>query len=224
LARALGSILEAVVETFDRKAHWQKIYEEMDASEVSWFQAEPSISLELINNCDLNPSDSIIDVGGGAAVLIDCLMHRGYSRLAVLDISVAALEASKRRLGIEANRIEWITSDITAFRPPEQFALWHDRAVFHYLTDSNDRKNYVAVLRQALRPGGHLIIASFAIGGPEKCSGLPVVQYDSRKLLAELGPAFRLVEERAESHVTPAQRMQKFVYFRLTRTGENHET
>lgn len=202
---------------FDRTAHWQKIYEGQDASEVSWFQAEPSISLELIDNCALDPADPIIDVGAGASVLIDRLLRRGYSRLAVLDISAAALETSRRRLGTDADRVGWFESDVMTFESPQSFALWHDRAVFHFLTNANDRKNYVAVLKQTLRPGGHLIIASFAIGGPEKCSGLPAVQYDSRKLLAELGSEFRLVEERAESHVTPGRRIQEFAYFRLMR-------
>jgi SAM-dependent methyltransferase len=206
----------------DRKAHWQKIYEEKDASDLSWFQAEPAISLELINNCDLALSEPVIDVGGGASVLVDRLLHRGYSRLVVLDISAAALATSRRRLGIDADRIEWIESDITAFAPGQQFALWHDRAVFHFLTDSDDRKSYVAVLKQALRPGGHLIVASFATGGPEKCSGLPIVQYDSKTLLAELGSDFRLVEERTERHVTPAQSIQEFAYFRLLRVGQEN--
>lgn len=224
LTGPLCSILEPLVESFDRKAHWQKVYGGKEPSDLSWFQAEPSLSLELISNCGLSLSDPIIDVGGGASVLIDRLIHRGYSRLTVLDISAAALKNSKRRLGVDSDRVEWIESDITAYEPREQFALWHDRAVFHFLTDPNDRKNYVAALKQALRSGGHLILASFATGGPEKCSGLPIVQYDSRKLMAELGPGFRLVEERAESHVTPAQRIQAFAYFRLIRVGDENET
>lgn len=208
------------MESFDRKAHWQKIYAEKTPSDLSWFQAEPTISLELIKNCDLGFSDPIIDVGGGASVLVDHLIRRGYTRLAVLDISAAALAASRRRLGVDAERVEWIEADVTAYEPREQFALWHDRAVFHFLTDSNDRRSYVATLKKALRPGGHLIVASFAIGGPEKCSGLPIVQYDSHKLLSVLGREFRLVEERAESHVTPAQRIQEFAYFHLIRDGK----
>jgi len=207
------------VSDFDKKTHWQKIYKEKGPEDVSWFQTEPAISLELINNCKLARSDPIIDVGGGASVLVDRLIHSGYSRLAVLDISSRALAESKRRLGDDANRVEWIECDITAFEPREPFALWHDRAVFHFLTESADRKNYVSVLEKALRPGGHLIMASFAMSGPEKCSGLPIVQYDSPKLLSELGPGFRLVEERTESHLTPARQVQAFAWFRLVRTG-----
>jgi len=214
--------LETFVAGFDRKAHWQKLYKEKAPSEVSWFQAEPTISLELISNCDLALSDPIIDVGGGTSVLVDHLLRLGYSRLAVLDISAAALTAARRRLGVDAKRVEWIECDITAYEPREQFALWHDRAVFHFLTDSNDRRRYVATLKEALRPGGHLILASFAIGGPEECSDLPIVQYDSRKFMLELGPDFRLAEERAETHITPAQRKQEFVYFRLIRVGNTN--
>lgn len=202
---------------FDKKTHWQKIYKEKGPEDVSWFQAEPAISLELINNCELALSDPVIDVGGGASVLLDRLISSGYSRLAVLDISAQALAESKRRLGDDAERVQWIECDITAYEPREPFALWHDRAVFHFLTEADDRKNYVSVLSKALRPGGHLIMASFAINGPEKCSGLPIVQYDAPKLLSELGPGFRLLEERTESHITPGQQIQEFAWFRLVR-------
>jgi SAM-dependent methyltransferase len=205
---------------FNIKTHWQKIYKEKGPADVSWFQAEPAISLELINNCELALSDPVIDVGGGASVLVDRLINSGYSRLAVLDISAQALAESKRRLGDDAERVQWIECDITAYEPREPFALWHDRAVFHFLTQSGDRKNYVSVLNKALRPGGHLIMASFAIDGPEKCSGLPIVQYDAPKLLSELGPGFRLVEERTESHITPGQQIQKFAWFRLVRVDD----
>lgn len=203
---------------FDRKAHWEKMYQEKAPSEVSWYQAEPTISLELIDHCGLSAADPIIDVGGGASCLVDRLIDRGYSHLAILDISSAALAASRRRLGNRAEQVAWIESDITGYKPQRQFALWHDRAVFHFLTDPVDRKAYVNALKRALMPESHLIIASFAIGGPEKCSGLPIVQYDADKLLGELGPEFQLMEQRTETHVTPAQRTQKFAYFRLIRT------
>ena len=208
---------------FDRKAHWQKVYQKKSPSEVSWYQAEPTISLELIDHCDLNATDSIIDIGGGASVLVDHLIGRGYSHLTVLDVSGVALSAARIRLGKSAEQVEWIEADITAYKPQNQFALWHDRAVFHFLTDSEDRKRYVNALKGALMPNGHLIIASFAIGGPEKCSGLPIVQYDSSKLLGELGPEFQLVEQRRETHVTPAKRTQEFAYFRLIRRAEEND-
>lgn len=212
-----------VVKDFDRKSHWQKIYREKLPSEVSWFQAEPSISLELISSCALHTSDPIIDVGGGASVLVDRLLDWGCTRLSVLDISAAALAVSKHRLSAKAEAIQWIEADITAYEPTLKFALWHDRAVFHFLTNPDDRKSYVAALKQGLQIGGHLIVASFAIGGPEKCSGLPIVQYDAAKLISELGPGFQLIEERTESHRTPAHREQAFAYFHLVRTAESHK-
>ncbi len=204
----------------ERKSHWEKVYSEKQPAEVSWFQTHPTLSLELIERANLRPDDPIIDVGGGASTLADELLTAGFADLTELDISGAALQASRKRLGIKASRIHWVESDVTQLQSDRSFALWHDRAVFHFLTDSADRKAYVDVLKAALRPGGHLIIASFAIGGPEKCSGLPIVQYDADKLLAELGPGFQLVEQLAETHVTPTQRAQAFAYFRLRRNAE----
>lgn len=209
------------MQDFDRKTHWQNVYEQKEATEVSWFQENPAISLELIANCHLDSSDPIIDVGGGASVLVDRLIGQGYSNLAVLDISGAALAKSAQRLGESARTVIWIESDVTAFSPDTQVALWHDRAVFHFLTDAADRRGYVQALKKALRVGGHLILASFAIGGPEKCSGLPIVQYDAPKLIAELGEGFKLLEERTEEHITPAQGVQKFAYFHFERIAEN---
>jgi len=209
------------VQDFDRKVHWQNVYKQKDAKEVSWFQEKPAISLELIANCRIAPSDPIIDVGGGASLLVDHLIEQGYTNLAVLDISGAALAKTAQRLGENAGAISWIESDVTAFSPEAQVALWHDRAVFHFLTDAADRQNYVRALKKALRLGGHLIIASFAIGGPEKCSGLPIIQYDAFKLKTELGGGFKLLEERTEEHITPANRVQKFAYFHFERIAEN---
>ncbi|WP_105259218.1 class I SAM-dependent methyltransferase [Pseudoalteromonas sp. T1lg88] len=209
------------MQEFDRKAHWQNVYEHKEVTEVSWFQAKSALSLELIANSHLEPSAPIIDVGGGASVLVDQLLDQGYTNLTVLDISGAALAKSAKRLGEKAGAVNWLESDVTAFSPDSQVALWHDRAVFHFLTDAAERQRYVGALKKTLRLGGHLIIAAFAIGGPEKCSGLPIVQYDAAKLIAELGPEFRLLEERIEEHITPAQRVQKFAYFRFERIVEN---
>jgi len=142
----------------------------------------------------------------------------------VLDISENALADDKKRLGEAGKNIEWFEADITKFSPPHKFSLWHDRAVFHFLTDESDRKKYVSTLLQTLRPKGHLIIASFAIGGPEQCSGLEIVQYDSSKLKAELGEEFEMVEEISEIHITPTNKKQKFKYFRFIRKAMNKET
>lgn len=206
------------MESSERKAHWQKVYEGKSPTEVSWFQAEPVVSLELVRQCGIGMDDPIIDVGGGASILVDRLVQAGYSRLSVLDISVTALDSAQERLGGAAPQVEWIEADITAFQPPHEYVLWHDRAVFHFLTAPEDRARYVEVLKKALKPGGHLIIAAFAIGGPEMCSGLPVVQYDAEKLMAELGDRFQLVEERSELHVTPENRTQEFAYFHFVHT------
>jgi SAM-dependent methyltransferase len=144
---------------------------------------------------------------------VDFLCRQGFRKLAVLDISGNALATARKRLGEMENNIDWFETDITEFNPPNQFLLWHDRAVFHFLTDESDRRKYVSVLKRALLPGGHVVIAAFAIGGPEKCSGLDIVQYDASKLSAELGDEFQLLDERNEIHLTPSQTEQAFTYY-----------
>ena len=201
----------------DRKTHWQNVYRGKLPSDVSWYQKEPLLSLELIRSSGVASNGAIIDVGGGASVLVDYLCREGYTNISVLDISGIALASAKQRLGEAAKNIEWFESDITEFVPPHHFALWHDRAVFHFLTSKSDRSRYLTALKQALEPGGHVIIAAFAIGGPKRCSGLDVEQYDSFKLMNELGEEFLLAEEKEETHITPAGKEQNFVYFRLTR-------
>lgn len=209
---------------FDRKAHWENVYQEKSPLDVSWYQKEPKLSLELIHRTGVSLDEPIIDVGGGASVLVDFLCKDGFTNLSVLDISENALADAKKRLGDLAKNIEWIESDITEFSSSHKFSLWHDRAVFHFLTDKSDRRKYVRALTQALKAGGHLIIAAFAIGGPDKCSGLEIAQYDSLKLKAELGEEFELLEERNEIHITPANKEQKFMYFRFIRKAVNKET
>jgi len=206
---------------FDRKSHWENVYGDKSPLEVSWYQQEPALSLRLIRDTGLSHEAPLIDVGGGASLLVDCLCAEGYEHLGVLDISGRALAHARQRLGEKANNIEWYEEDVTLFRPPHRFALWHDRAVFHFLTDAEDRRKYVDTLKCALNPGGHVIIAAFAIGGPAQCSGLDIVQYDAGKLMAELGEDFELVEEAGELHVTPANREQQFMYFHCIRTEEN---
>jgi ubiquinone/menaquinone biosynthesis C-methylase UbiE len=205
---------------FDRKAHWENMYQEKSPLDVSWYQKEPKLSLELIHRTGVSLDEPIIDVGGGASVLVDFLCKDGFTNLSVLDISENALADAKKRLGDLAKNIEWIESDITEFSSSHKFSLWHDRAVFHFLTDKSDRRKYVRALTQALKAGGHLIIAAFAIGGPDKCSGLEIAQYDSLKLKAELGEEFELLEERNEIHITPANKEQKFMYFRFIRKNQ----
>jgi len=203
----------------NRKTHWESIYADKSPLAVSWFQKEPRLSLQLISNTGLSTEAAIIDIGGGASVLIDHLYERGFRHLAVLDISGVALSHAKQRLGSTAEQIEWLETDVTTFVAPHPFDIWHDRAVFHFLTEAADRRRYVDTLKQTLKPGGHLIIAAFAIGGPTRCSGLDIVQYDADKLGRELGEDFTLVEQLSEIHVTPTNQEQLFGYFRFTMTS-----
>ncbi|MBA1146791.1 class I SAM-dependent methyltransferase [Ectothiorhodospiraceae bacterium WFHF3C12] len=202
----------------DTRAHWQQVYSSRAADEVSWYQAEPAVSLALIEASGIGREAPVIDVGGGASVLVDRLLDLGYTRPAVLDIAERALEAARRRLGRRAESVEWFAEDVREFRPPHSFELWHDRAVFHFLVDAADRARYVATLKAALERDGHVVIATFGPEGPEQCSGLPVVRYDEQRLAAVLGESFQLLDSRDEIHVTPGGREQAFRYFRLRRS------
>jgi SAM-dependent methyltransferase len=201
----------------ERKAHWDHAYETNPPNEVSWFQQEPTLSLRLIAQTGVKKAGGIIDVGGGASVLVDRLLAAGFENIAVLDISGAALKHALTRLGPRAEKVTWFEDDITAFRAPRPFAVWHDRAVFHFLIDPSDRQKYVECLRQCLALDGHVIIATFAADGPPKCSGLAVARYDAPTISAEMGADFRLIEQVDETHVTPWNTPQTFSYFRFTR-------
>ena len=201
----------------ERKTHWEKIYRDKSPLEVSWYQAAPTLSRELILASSVERGAPLIDIGGGASTLVDHLLDDGYSAVSVLDISAQALAHAQQRLGERAQQVRWIEADITCFDPTESYHLWHDRAVFHFLTDPVDRMRYRAVLERALEPGGQLIIGTFAPGGPEQCSGLPIVQYDAVRMQAELGSGFTLLETRAETHRTPSGKDQLFNYFRWVR-------
>jgi ubiquinone/menaquinone biosynthesis C-methylase UbiE len=199
----------------NRQEHWNQVYKTKALQEVSWYQRRPDLSLELIALSGLSKDAGIIDVGGGASTLVDSLLDDGYTRIAVLDLSGIALNHSRTRLGARAGQVEWFEADVTTFEPPHRFGLWHDRAAFHFLTVADDRHAYVATLRRTLQPGGTVIIASFAVDGPPDCSGLQVMRYDEESILAELGAGFQLQETRRETHVTPWQAEQRFIYFRL---------
>ena len=203
----------------NRKEHWNQVYQAKAPDDVSWFQTRPAISLKLIEATGIGKDKGIIDVGGGASVLVDFLLDAGFTKLAVLDISAAALEHAKQRLGASAGNVEWFEADVTGFNPPHRFGLWHDRAVFHFLTDKADRQKYVQTLKRTLTPDGHVILATFATGGPLKCSGLDVARYDAPGICAELGAGFRLVEQVDETHVTPWDTRQKFSGFRFARNA-----
>lgn len=198
----------------DRKQHWEQIYTTKEASAVSWFQEHAEQSLHLIHHTGLAKNAAIIDVGGGASRLVDDLVAEGYTDLTVLDLSAKALEVAKQRLGAHAAAIHWLEGDVTRFNfPANRYDIWHDRAVFHFLTDAADRHEYVEQVKYAVRPGGHVIIATFALDGPEKCSNLPVMRYQPETLHAEFGNnAFRLVAHQKEAHHTPSGAVQQFVY------------
>lgn len=201
----------------NRQEYWDQIYRTKSAHEVSWHQRRPDVSLALIAASGVSKDAGIIDVGGGASTLVDFLLDDGYTRLAVLDVSAAALCQSRARLGARAEAVEWFEADVTSFHPPYRFGLWHDRALFHFLTLANDRCAYVATLRRTVQPGGAVIISTFAPDGPPQCSGLEVVRYDEQSILAELGAEFQLREVRRETHITPWQSEQRFIYFRFQR-------
>jgi len=202
---------------FNRKDHWEQVYSEKASTEVSWYQQHPQRSLELIKATGVDVSARIIDIGGGASTLADFILDAGYTNLSVLDISQAAIEQAKSRLGKRADKVTWLENDITEFITDEPFDVWHDRAVFHFLTDDDDRSSYVRTLSRALKSGGHAIIATFDLNGPEKCSGLDVVRYSPETMSAVLGEAFQLVETSTEEHVTPGGTLQNFVYCRFVR-------
>jgi SAM-dependent methyltransferase len=202
----------------ETKKHWENVYRTKSPQEVSWYQQEPALSLSLIAATELPMDAEIIDVGGGSSLLVDRLFDQGYTNVSVLDISASALNHARERLGHKAGTIHWVEEDVTRFRPPHRFALWHDRAVFHFLTKRVDRERYINVLEQALEPNGHIIIMTFAIDGPGKCSGLDIVQYDAEKLSNELGAGFELIEEGHEVHHTPAGSEQRFAFFHFRKT------
>lgn len=202
------------------KTHWEHIYARKTPEQLSWFQPRPALSLGLIQAAATNPEAPIIDVGGGASTLVDELLARGYRQLTVLDLSAAALGAARARLGNRASAVHWLEADICRTTlPAGRYEVWHDRAVFHFLTTPAARQRYVQNALRAVQPGGQVVIATFALDGPRMCSGLPVARYSAPALSAELGDAFRLLHTEPESHRTPAGGEQKFIYCCFRREG-----
>ena len=199
----------------NRKNHWERVYQKLSPAEVGWYQAYPEISMNLIQHTGAGTDNSIIDVGGGTPSLSVLLLDKGFKRITVLDNSENAIEQAKSQLGEKADRIRWIEADITKYKFAEQYDVWHDRAVFHFLTEAQDRKGYLKSLDQALKLNGHIILSTFGLDGPPKCSGLPVVRYSPDALQKELGDNFNLVESVAENHVTPSGVNQNFIYCRF---------
>lgn len=197
----------------DNKAHWEGVYRSKAPDAVSWYRAHLETSLKLICQGAPDQSAAIIDVGGGESTLVDDLLESGYRNLTVLDMSAVALDATKRRLGAIANQITWVESDISLVDLPEHhYDVWHDRAVFHFLTEASQRDAYIRVLKDSLKPGAHVVIGTFGPTGPTRCSGLDVRRYDVQSLSDEIGAGFELLTSTLEDHRTPAGSSQQFLY------------
>lgn len=201
----------------DVRAHWDAVWGARAPDEVSWYQEDPVASLQLVRDASLEPSARIIDVGGGASTLTDRLLAAGHQNLSVLDVSAEAIRRARLRLGDQAEDVEWFVADARSFVPPHRWDLWHDRAAFHFLTETEDRRAYRKTLLRALAPHGQLILATFGMDGPKKCSGLDVVRYSKDSLSTELGDEFELVQTAEEIHTTPAGGAQAFLFCRFLR-------
>lgn len=202
--------------TLERQSHWQNVYQTKGERDVSWFQETPAISIDLIHATGVTAGASVVDIGGGASRLVDSLVDEGFA-VTVLDISERALATSRERLGPYATRVSWIVADVAAWRPEKTYDIWHDRAAFHFLTEPGDHAAYAACIQSALRPGGHVIVGTFAPDGPERCSGLPVVRHDAASISGVLGSTFKLIESRRQDHRTPGGSVQRFQFSRFQR-------
>lgn len=216
--------MDKKVSFFDRKHHWDNVYQTKNAKTgVSWYQEDPKLSLELI--CEVCPKldAKIIDIGGGASVLVDKLLDLGCQSISVLDISEAALQCSKSRLGDIAKNVEWIVADITETEEVGSFDIWHDRAVFHFLTSKEQQSRYRELAEKSISSGGYLIISTFGLNGPNQCSGIDVCRYDAEGLARVLGNSFHLEKSFTEIHTTPWNSEQEFIYgvFRMMNPKSN---
>lgn len=207
----------------DRSAHWEQVYQTKGPDQLSWFQAEALLSRQLIERVAPDRAAAVIDIGAGASTLVDGLVASGYRNLTVLDLSPTALAIAQQRLGGGAAAVSWRTADVlAAVFAGGTFDVWHDRAIFHFLTDPADRARYLAQVRHAVRPGGHVLVATFAEDGPTRCSGLEVVRYSPDTLHAEFGAGFRLLESHREIHTTPAGTTQAFTYCTILHSHGAH--
>jgi SAM-dependent methyltransferase len=202
----------------DKKAHWENIYQTKQLNEVSWYQAVPTTSLEIIERLRLPQNAKIIDVGGGDSFLVDKLLELGFTNISVLDISKEAIERAKKRLGSDANKVNWIISDICEFNPTQQYDLWHDRAVFHFLTEDTDINKYKSILNQATKNQAYVSIGTFSENGPLKCSGIPIKQYNEKELVECFKPSFKNIESFNIDHQTPFNTVQNFSFVILQKS------
>ncbi|TNF22975.1 MAG: class I SAM-dependent methyltransferase [Deltaproteobacteria bacterium] len=200
--------------------HWEGVYSRREVTDVSWYTPHLARSLEVMDEVGIGSNAAVIDVGGGASTLVDDLLDRGFRDVTVLDLASTALDASRARLGERAASVTWrVDNVLTADFEPARYDVWHDRAVFHFLTDPADRDRYVAQVLKAVKPGGHVILATFALDGPDRCSGLPVARYDADGIHAAFGPRFEKLGSLAETHNTPAGKPQAFTWCYCLRVG-----
>lgn len=196
----------------ERQAHWENVYSTKGETDVSWFQATPEPSLELLSLVGATVDSAVVDIGGGASRLVDALLAQGYKNISVLDLSAEALKVTRARLGAAGKRVKWIVDDATEWEPPRVYDVWHDRAAFHFLNETRQQLAYLERLKRGLRIGGHLIMGTFAPDGPEQCSGLNVTRYSTESLRALLGEGFSIVDSRRHEHKTPWGGTQRFQF------------
>lgn len=209
------------MESFDNKTHWENIYTTKELKEVSWFEPVPETSLEFLKKANLPKTAKIIDVGGGDSLLVDHLLDAGYMDITILDISENALERAKTRLGEKAEKVKWVVSDASTFSPAETYDFWHDRAVFHFLTEEKDITNYMKVLSQGVRVGGMLVMGTFSESGPTKCSGIPIKQYSETSMTDRLKAAFEKIRCLTVDHKTPFDTIQNFIFCSFSRKNSS---
>lgn len=200
------------MENFNRKKHWENIYQTKELQDVSWFEPNPETSLDFFKKFNVPTNAKIIDIGGGDSYLVDHLLDLGYENITVLDISEAAIIRAKNRLGDRASLVQWIVADVTAFRPTEKYDFWHDRAAFHFLTDDNDIITYLDTAQQYINPEGVLVIGTFSENGPKKCSGIEIKQYSESSMSERLKQYFEKIQCITIDHKTPFDTIQNFVF------------
>lgn len=201
-----------MMESADRQKHWENIYATKQLNEVSWYQPKPETSLDLIFKLNPQKNDAIIDIGGGDSFLVDHLLDMGFTNLTVLDISENAINRAKERLKDKADLVKWIVSDITKFEPSQQYDIWHDRAAFHFLTEEADRIKYIEISNKAIKPGKHLIIGTFSVNGPFKCSGIEIKQNNEESLTETFKEYFKKIKCEVSDHATPFNTVQNFIF------------
>lgn len=200
------------MENFDRKQHWENIYQTKELKDVSWFEPSPATSLDFFNHFNLPKTAKIIDIGGGDSFLVDHLLDLGYKDVTVLDLSKTAIERAQQRLGERATNVKWIVADASAFKPTEKYDFWHDRAAFHFLTEEKEISNYLETARQYLEPSGILVMGTFSEQGPKKCSGIEIKQYSETSMTTRLKNYFEKIKCITVDHKTPFDTIQNFVF------------